>query len=184
MSGAGEPGDLGGDPACWAHLDELHADRRDAAPPADPESAGSTRPDLDRREHIEQLVVDFYREVAMDDLLGPIFAAEGVDWAVHIPKLVDFWAWQLLGEQAYERNPLRAHEPVHARHPFRTEHYLRWLDLFESTLDGSFQGPLAETARGRARRMAGALQRLLRGESAPGGDAVAPLLRPARRVNG
>ena len=179
MTSEPRPEDLGGDPACWAHLDDPETTPTSGSEPAD-----TGRPDLARRDDIERFVVDFYRQVAMDDLLGPIFAAEHVDWSVHIPKLVDFWAWQLLGEEAYERNPLRAHEPVHARNPFRAEHYLRWLDLFESTLDRSFAGPLAETARGRARRMAGALQRLLRGESAPGGAPVAPLLRPARRAAG
>ncbi len=173
------PEDLGGDPACWAHLDDP-----EGRPSGGSERAEAGRSDLARREDIERLVVDFYRQVAMDDLLGPIFAAERVDWSVHIPKLVDFWAWQLLGDEVYERNPLRAHEPVHTRHPFRAEHYLRWLDLFESTLDRSFAGPLTETARGRARRMAGALQRLLRGESGPGTAGVAPLLRSARRAAG
>src|SRR5690606_36577659 len=138
------------------------------------EAAG--RPDLDHRDRIEKFVVDFYRQVAQDDLLGPIFAAERVDWSAHIPKLTDFWSWQLLGERGYEGNPLKAHEPAHARNPFRPEHYLRWLDLFESTLDRSFEGPMVEVARGRARRMAGALQRLLRGQDAPGTEAVMPML--------
>ncbi len=38
-----------------------------------------------------------------------------MDWPSHIETLTDFWAWQLLGERGYETNPLRAHEPVHAR---------------------------------------------------------------------
>jgi hemoglobin len=137
-----DPRDEGGEPACWAHLVD---DRRDIA----------------SRDDLHRLVVDFYRDVAMDDLLGPIFASARVDWSVHIPKLVDFWAWQLLGEPGYERNPLRAHEPAHARTPFGDEHYRRWLELFELTVDGAFAGPTAEAAKGRARKMARALRRLL-----------------------
>lgn len=79
-----------GEPACRA---DLFADERS---------------DITTRDDVRQLVVDFYRDVAMDDVLGPIFAAAHVDWSVHIPKLIDFRAWQLLGEPAYERNPLRA----------------------------------------------------------------------------
>lgn len=154
--------DEGGDPACWAHLFE------------------DQRRDITTRDDIRQLVVDFYRDVAMDDLLGPIFAAAHVDWSVHIPKLTDFWAWQLLGEAAYERNPLRAHEPVHARTPFGDEHYQRWLELFETTVNELFAGSLAEVAKRRARRMAKAMSRLLDGQSAVGAAAVETLWAQAK----
>jgi hemoglobin len=144
----------GGDPACWAHVfDDL-------------------RHDIVDREDVQRLVVEFYRDAAMDDLLGPIFHAAHVDWSVHIPKLVDFWAWQLFGERGYEGNPLRAHEPSHARTPFRPEHYDRWLALFVETVDGHFEGPVAAMAKQRAARMARALQRLLEGTAAPGDEDV------------
>ena len=42
------------------------------------------------RGDVEQLVRRFYRQVAMDDVLGPVFAAARVDWSAHIPKLADF----------------------------------------------------------------------------------------------
>jgi hemoglobin len=139
-------------------------------------AAAPTR-DLDTREHIEDMVRDFYRQVAMDDLLGPVFAAARVDWSVHIPKLVDFWAWQLIGAPATGRNPLRAHEPIHARHPFTPAMYDRWVAMFCSTVDDGFAGPVAEAAKARARRMARALERLLAGDHGPGSRPVEPLIR-------
>lgn len=145
-------------------------------PAGGPAPAG---PDLDSTERIAALVRDFYRQVATDDVLGPVFA--DVDWTAHIPKLVDFWTWQLLGERRYAGNPLRAHEPVHARHPFGPEHYERWLALFEETVDEGYAGPLAEVAKGRARRMAGALRRLLAGEQGPGSAPVEPVFGLRRR---
>src|SRR5690606_36886149 len=109
-------------------------------------TAAAPRPDLDGREQLARMVRDLYPDVAMDDLLGPVFGTAGVDWAVHIPKLVYFWAWQLLGDRSYgARNPLRAHEPVHARTPFTPEMYERWLQLFTATVDEGFAGPHAET---------------------------------------
>ena len=138
------------------------------------------RHDITDRDDIRTLVVAFYRDAAMDDLLGPIFHAAHVDWSVHIPKLVDFWAWQLLGERGYDGNPLRAHEPSHARTPFRREHYDRWLELFDASVDARFEGPVAEVAKARARRMARALQRLLAGESA-GGDETVEVFMPRPR---
>jgi hemoglobin len=140
--------------------------------------------DLDSRPQIEWLVRDFYRQVAMDDLLGPVFARAHVDWSVHLPKLVDFWCWQLLGEPGYDRNPLRAHEPVHARDPFGSELYERWLELFDGTVDDLFAGPKADLAKDKAHRMARALQRLLAGVDAPGSEPITPVLRLATQPDG
>jgi hemoglobin len=136
------------------------------------------RPDLDGRERIRGFVRDFYRDVAQDDLLGPIFAAAHVDWPAHLATLTDFWVWQLLGERGYTGNPLRAHAAVDDLVGFRAEHFARWLAIFDETVDERFAGRHAELAKQRARRMARALARLLRGESAPGTVALEPVLQP------
>src|SRR5690242_13930209 len=108
-----------------------------AAPPFPdpaPDPVPSGRPDLESDEEIERLVRSFYREAAVDDLLGPVFEAAEVDWAAHIPKVTSFWAWQLVGGRRYDGRPLRAHERVNGIIPFREEHYERWLELFTATL--------------------------------------------------
>ena len=102
--------DIGGDPVCLAHLFE--------------------RPDIRDRHDVEQIVRTFYRAAAMDDVLGPVFAAAHVDWPDHIDTLTRFWSWQLLGEREHDGNPLKAHEPAHARTPFTAAHYERWLEVF------------------------------------------------------
>lgn len=131
-----------------------------------------TAADITTRADIERLVRSFYRQAAMDDLLGPVFAAAHVDWNAHIATLTDFWAWQLLGQRGYQGHPLRAHEPVHARTPFSPAHYRRWVELFTDTVDAEFSGPVAEITKTRGRKMAAALQRLLEGHSGPGTVAV------------
>ena len=74
----------GGDPPCWSHLFE------------------DTRADIVDRDDIELLVRNFYRDAAMDDVLGPVFEAARVNRNAHIATLIDFWAWQLLGEPGYD----------------------------------------------------------------------------------
>ena len=124
---------------------------------------------------------DFYRDVAQDDLLGPVFAAAHVDWPAHIATLTDFWVWQLLGERGYEGNPLRAHEPLHARRPLDASQFERWLAIFDETVDRRWCGPVAQLAKHRARRMAGAMQRLLHGTSELGGVALEPVVQLHQR---
>ncbi len=153
--------DEGGDPPCWAHR--------------------FVRTDIGDRQDVERFVRDFYRQVAMDDLLGPVFAVAEVDWNAHVANLTDFWAWQLLGERGYDGHPLRAHEPVHARTPFTAAHFARWLELFHSTLDASFEGPVTLLAHGRAEKMAAALGRLLGGFDGPADAPIEPLGRLQRR---
>lgn len=143
----------------------------------------ANRTDLIDRDDIERLVVAFYRYAAMDELLGPVFAAAHIDWPSHIETLTDFWAWQLLGERGYEGNPLRAHEPVHARTPFTDAHFDRWLDLFVTTIDDQFAGPTAEMAKQRAMKMSKAMRRLLTGRHGPPTEPAQPMWTTATRAN-
>ena len=130
-------------------------------PPARIALLDDVRHDIVDRDDLELLVRNFYRDAAMDDVLGPVFAAAPINWNAHIATLTDFWAWQLLGEVGYEGHPLRAHEPVHARTPLSHAHYERWIELFVDTVDTSFAGPLADIAKLRGRKMAAAMERLL-----------------------
>lgn len=131
--------------------------------------------DIANREDVELFVVNFYRDAAIDEILGPIFTHAQIDWNEHIAKLTDFWSWQLLGERGYEGNPLIGHQHAHAASPFAAEHFSRWLELFEENLDDLFSGPVASNALERARKMAHAMSRLLDGISASGQAAAEPI---------
>jgi hemoglobin len=134
--------------------------------------APATPGDITTRDDVLGLVRAFYREAAMDDLLAPVFHAVHVDWADHIPRVTDFWCWQLLGEPAEARNTLGAHERAHALVPFTDRHYERWLAIWTSTVDDRFVGPVAEAAKERARRVARAMQRFLAGDGRSGHPAL------------
>ena len=142
------------------------------------------RSDLATRADIESLVRAFYRDAAVDDLLGPVFDAARIDWPSHIERITDFWVWQLLGGERYERNPLLTHRPVHERTPFTDAHYERWLELFAETVDERFEGTLADAAKGRATKMANALQRLLGGQAGDGAAATEVRVSGARPTLG
>jgi hemoglobin len=133
--------------------------------------------DITDRADIEELVRAFYRDVATDGLLGPVFEGADVHWPSHIDTLTRFWSWQLLGQPGYDGNPLLAHAPIHRDRPFTDAHFERWLDLFTSTVDGHFTGPVADTAKHRAAKMARALQRLLDGRDEPADNPITPHLR-------
>lgn len=118
--------------------------------------------DLDTRTAIHDLVVRFYREIALDDLLGPVFGEVAeVDWARHIPKLIDYWCRVLLGEAGYDGLFVASHRRVHELQPFSEELYDRWMELFASAVDAGWAGPRAEQAKAHAGHMASMLGRQL-----------------------
>jgi hemoglobin len=103
--------------------------------------------DLESPAEIAEMVRRFYADVAMDDLLGPMFEdVARVDWSEHLPKLTAFWCRALLDVPGYVGNPFRAHALVHAKRAFTQEHFERWLSLFHETLDLGWIGPNAERA--------------------------------------
>lgn len=106
---------------------------------------------------VEELVQRFYQAAIPDPRLGPIFEAFGVDWSVHIPKLTDFWARELLGEPGYTGRPVGAHGPVLERRPFGEAEIGRWVELWEETVDEVFEGEVAETAKRRAHQAGSAI---------------------------
>jgi hemoglobin len=113
--------------------------------------------DLATRADIAEMVRRFYRDVAMDDLLGPVFNdVARVDWAEHLPKLTAFWCRALLGETGYEGNPFEAHARINEHTPFTDAHFERWLELFFDTIDSGWSGPNAESAK----RLAGNVARV------------------------
>jgi hemoglobin len=141
---------------------------------ADPRLSTTSR-DLDARAEIHDLVVAFYREVVFDDVLAPVFGEVAeVDWAAHIPKLIDYWCRVLLGEPGYEGAILSAHRHVHDIEPFRLEHFDRWFSLWVETIDQRWHGPMAESAIAHAARIGAVLARRLLGtEWRPAPDIVA-----------
>lgn len=125
-------------------------------------AGGADASDLSTRSDIHDAVVGFYREVVFDELLGPVFeeVAE-VDWARHIPLLIDYWCRVLLGHEGYQGAILVAHQHVHDRQAFAAEHFDRWYGLWVTTIETRWSGPHAEKAKRHAAKIASTMARRL-----------------------
>lgn len=129
----------------------------DIGSPPDPRTR-----DIETRSDVHDLVVGFYREVVFDDLLAPVFGEVAeVDWATHIPKLIDYWCRVLLGQAGYAGAILAAHRHVHDVEAFRVEHFDRWFALWVSSVDQRWTGPTADTAKSHAADIGAVLARRL-----------------------
>lgn len=134
---------------------------------------GVPRPPARRRQietvaDVEQLVRRFYQAAIPDPQLGPIFHAFGVDWSVHVPKLVAYWCRELLGEPGYTGRPVGAHNPVLGCRPFGEPEINRWLELWNETVDELFTGQVAELAKRRAALAGEAIGHLARRHAGSG----------------
>ncbi len=96
---------------------------------------------------VHDLVVEFYREVVFDDLLAPIFAEVAeVDWAEHIPKLIDYWSRILLHTPGTPGPVMQVHRHLHAQSPITAELCDRWFTLWSECVAARWTGPVADHA--------------------------------------
>ena len=100
--------------------------------------------ELNNREDIEFLVHSFYECILNDEMLAPFFKT--LDFEMHLPKMIDFWCFVLLGETGYSTNVVEKH--IHM--PLKAENFERWLEIFNNTLDANFEGENVEIAKQRA----------------------------------
>jgi hemoglobin len=111
----------------------------------------SPRPDIQTEADIKVLVDAFYDRVNADPLLAPVFnEVAHVDWPAHLPRMYDFWSDLLLHTSHYRGQPFLKHLPL----PIAGEHFQRWLELFHTTVDALFAGPVAAEAHLRAQNIA------------------------------
>jgi hemoglobin len=120
-----------------------------------PSRIGAARPgrrDV-RDEDLEPLLIAFYDVATVDALLGSYFA--GIDMRRHMPRIVDFWSTMLFHTGRYSGSAFLPH----ARMPGLTnDHFKRWVDILEATVDSRFEGPNAQVMKGLARRVACGMQ--------------------------
>lgn len=119
--------------------------------------------DLDDAREIEEFVARFYRQIAQDARFHHYFGTLAhVDWDVHTRDLAAFWTGALLTERDREPNRvIEAHRWLHDDSPFDAALFAHWLEIFDTTLDEGWRGPIAERARRRAHGYAWAMAKRL-----------------------
>lgn len=107
--------------------------------------------DILNLDDVKQLVNSFYGKVREDEILAPIFNERIQDrWPEHLEKMYRFWQTVLLEEHTYHGAPF----PPHAKLPVAHNHFEKWMELFNKTVDELFVGEKAEEAKWRGQKMA------------------------------
>jgi hemoglobin len=110
--------------------------------------------DLQHRQDIETVVRAFYERALTDEVLGPYFAAHPhFDLERHLPRMYDYWENVLFHNGGYTGNPLATHVKMNHFQALSEPLFLRWLDLFHSTISANFAGENAEQLKLRARNI-------------------------------
>lgn len=114
--------------------------------------------DIGSRADIDALMRAFYGKVMNDPVIGYLFTEVArLDLDHHLPIIGDFWETVLFASGDYARhgrNPLQVHLALHEKEALRPEHFVRWLDLFDASVDELFTGPRATFTKQRARGIA------------------------------
>jgi len=114
--------------------------------------------DISSEKDIKLMVNTFYDKVNKDTLLSYVFNDfSKVDWNSHLPKMYGFWNTLIFAKQEYKGSPFAAHIDL----PIQTEHFDRWITLFEETLDQLFEGEITEKTKLRANSIAQVFQHKL-----------------------
>lgn len=110
--------------------------------------------DIQDKTDIQYLVETFYGTALADPLIGPVFKKADFVLEAHIPVMISFWETILFDVITYGGNPMLKHLELNRTAALEPGHFERWMMIWEETVNGKFEGPLAEKAVIRARSIA------------------------------
>jgi hemoglobin len=108
--------------------------------------------DIRSRDDIYRLVKAFYVKLMKDELLSHFFEdfSNQELLEAHLQTLVNFWDNILFYSGGYRKNAMEPHLKLQATKPFQSEHFKRWLSIFNDTVDALFSGENAHAIKSRA----------------------------------
>ena len=114
--------------------------------------------DIESRSDVDALMRLFYSRAINDEIIGYIFTdVAKLDLEHHLPIIGDFWETLLFQTNNYSRhgrNPLEVHGALAEKTPLEPQHFRRWLEIFNQSVDELFSGERAEFAKLRASAIA------------------------------
>lgn len=115
--------------------------------------------EIENRDDVILLVDTFYDKVKPDPVIGYFFSkVVEVHWEKHLPVMYNFWENIIFHTGGYTGNPMRIHIGLHQQSAMKKEHFDRWIQLFNETIDELFEGEKAEQAKQRALSIATVMQ--------------------------
>jgi len=107
--------------------------------------------DIADKKDVKIFVDAFYKQVRIDELIGPVFSAKIPDdnWTPHLERMYSFWNTVLFATRDYQGNPFSKHASL----PLQGIHFQTWVSLFHETIDEHFKGERANDAKMRADKM-------------------------------
>ena len=122
--------------------------------------------DIETREDITRLIIQFYEQVKKDSTIGFIFNdVVNMNWEVHIPVIVDFWETILLDNPVYKKNAMEVHYDLNKKIPLQQKHFSQWLLLFYASVDNLYTGKIATLAKTRAKSIAAVMEFKMSGDN-------------------
>ncbi len=115
--------------------------------------------DIATYDDVDRLMRDFYSRLLADGRIGYLFTdVAKIDLEKHMPKIVGFWAQNLLGIGSYSANVMKIHLDLNEKSPLKREHFEIWLGHLHEAIDSRFTGPVAENLKTRALSIATVMQ--------------------------
>lgn len=103
--------------------------------------------DLQNRSDVELLVRTFYGKATQDEVIGFLFTdVAQLDLETHFPTMFDFWEGILFNKPLYKGGMMYKHILLNQKHPLEAKHFDRWLELWITTVNELFAGPIADEA--------------------------------------
>lgn len=112
-------------------------------------------------EMIHRLIYIFYARIREDEILAPIFEAVISDWPTHLERMCAFWSSVAIHSRQYQGRPMEKHLSL----PVDSQHFDRWIALFDDTTRMVCGDVAAEHTMARTRRIAESLELGIAGNS-------------------
>lgn len=111
--------------------------------------------DIQNRDDIYRIIERFYEQLLTDPIVGFFFTdLVQLDLSRHLPKITDFWNFQLFGVRDYRGNVYEVHHQLHLKAKLTHDHFHRWLFVLNQTIDSLYTGPVASEMKYRAAAIA------------------------------